>query len=254
VVEALPLAAFSGAYLSRFVLAAVRVLAAVSLNPLLGSTRVPVMGRIGLGLFITLALFPPGPAAAPVTVGPAELIGEFLLGLLAGFTVALVFAAVQFAAGLIGANAGFGIGEIVPGADLGSGALERFFSALALVVFVQIDGHHLFLAGLHDLFVVVPVGAVPLVPGNPERLAVLSAAVFTAGVKMALPVLAALLIADLGLAILARVAPQLNLFALGLPVKMLVALAVLGVALPVVLPRLAALFRALPQSMFGLAG
>lgn len=252
--ETLQLFGFSGAYASRYFLALVRVMAAISLNPMLGSGRVPVIGRIGLALFITFVLFPPGADGAPVSVGPAEIAGELLIGALAGFTVALVFAAVQFAASLIGINAGFSIGQTLdPHNDLGVGTLEQFFAAFALLVFVQMNGHHIFLAGLHDLFDVVNVGTVPLVPGTAERLAELSGALFSAALKIALPVLAALLLADLGLAVLSRVAPQLNLFALGLPAKMAIALAALTVALPVMLPRITALFRAVPDSMLFLA-
>jgi flagellar biosynthesis protein FliR len=252
--DALQLIGFSGAYVSRYFLALVRVMAALSFNPMLGSGRVPVIGRIGLALFVTLVLFPPTADAPPVTVGPAEIAGEVLLGALAGFTVALVFAAVQFAAGLIGINAGFSIGQTLdPHNDLGTGVLEQFFAAFALLVFVQMNGHHIFLAGLHDLFDVVAVGSVPLVPGTAERLAVVSGALFAAALKISLPVLAALLLADLGLAVLARVAPQLNLFALGLPAKMAIGLAALMVALPVMLPRIIALFRAVPDSMLLLA-
>jgi len=248
--EALQLFGFSGAYVSRYFLALVRVMAAISLNPMLGSGRVPVIGRIGLALFLTFVLFPPGSDAPPVTVGPAEVAGELVIGALAGFTVALVFAAVQFAASLIGVNAGFTIGQTFdPHNDLGVGTLEQFFAAFALLVFVQMNGHHIFLGGLHDLFDVVNVGTVPLVPGTIERLAVVSGALFTAALKIALPVLAALLLADLGLAVLGRVAPQLNLFALGLPAKMGIALAALAVALPVILPRITALFRSVPDSM-----
>ena len=71
---------------------------------------------------------------------------------------------------------------------------------------------------------------------------------------MALPVIAALLLADLGLAVLSRVAPQLNLFAIGLPAKILIGLGALVVALPIILSRLEALIRTLPQGMLSLAG
>src|SRR5436853_2306734 len=102
--------ALSPTYVDRFILAAVRVLAALSMNPVLGTTRMPTLGRIGLGLFITLALFPPGaPEGAPVTFGIPALIGELLLGLLAGFVVTLVFVSVQAAAGLVGVTSGFSL-------------------------------------------------------------------------------------------------------------------------------------------------
>lgn len=246
----------SAEYVTRYVLALVRVLGAISLNPLLGSARVPVQARIGLGLFTTLLLFPPGsPSTTPVTLGPAQIAGELLMGLLAGFTVALLFAAVQFGAALININLGFGFGAVLdPAMELGNSGLERFFSVLALLIFVQTNGHHLFLAGLHSLFELVDVGAVTLAPSTPERLAVLSAGMFAAAVKMALPVLAALILADLGMAILSRVAPQFNLFALGLPAKIAIGLAALIASLPIIVPRIAALFRGLPGGMTLLAG
>jgi flagellar biosynthetic protein FliR len=246
----------SADYVNRFALALVRVLAALSLNPLLGSARVPMPGRIGLGVVLTLVLFPPGaPAGAPVTFGPLEVAGELLVGLLAGFVVALGFAAVQFAASLVGIGSGLNVAATLdPNADLGTGALEQFFSALALVVFVQINGHHLFINGLNDLFQAVGVGTVPQVALTVDKLITITTALFAAAIKMVLPVVAALLLADLGLAILARVAPQLNLFTLGLPAKLAIGLAMLIVAMPWVLPRMAAIFRVIPDGMLALGG
>jgi flagellar biosynthetic protein FliR len=190
-------------------------------------------------------------------VTPLTIASELLIGLLAGFAVALIFAAAQFAAALIGITGGFLLGATLDPqqAQVGGNALEQLFYTLALLVFVQTNGHHLFLLGLHDLFAVLPVGQpLALSPSGTEQLGLMGAALIAAGVKMAFPVLAALLIADLGLAILARVAPQLNLFVVGLPLKILVALGALVVALPVLLPWLSALFRALPQTMRGVVG
>jgi len=257
VTDSLQLASFSGAYFSRLLLAAVRVLAAISVNPLLGSARVPLLGRIGLGLFVTVVLFPPGGPGSnePVGVGPSEIAGELLVGLLAGFAVTLIFGTVQFAASLIGVQGGFGFGTTIdPHADLGQRTLEQFFTTFAMVIFLQINGHHLFLAGLYELFGIVPLGGATLAGGTVEQLTAMTAGLFSAAVKMALPVIAALLLADLGLAVLARVAPQLNLFAVGLPAKILIGLGALVVALPIMLPRLEALIRALPQGMLNLAG
>lgn len=254
--ETLELTNLSAAYLSRYALALVRVLGAISLNPLLGSSRVPVPARIGTGIFITLVLFPPGgPDVEPVPVGPVEIAGELLVGLLAGFGVALIFAAVQFSAALLNVSMGIGFGSTVGSSvDLEGSGLERFFSAFALLVFVQINGHHLFLLGLRELFDTVGIASVTLNPATAERLAALSAGLFSSALKMALPALAALLLADLGLALLTRVAPQFNLFALGLPVQVLIGLMALAVALPAVLARMMALFRGLPGGMLGLAG
>jgi flagellar biosynthetic protein FliR len=250
------LLSLSPTYVDRLILAAVRVLAALSLNPVLGTTRMPALGRIGLGLFITLALFPPGgPEGEPVTFGVSALIGELLIGLLAGFVVALVFVAVQAAAALIGVTSGFNLaGTLNPSLELGQGALDQFFSILAIVVFVQSGGHHLFLIGINELFAAVPVGTVSVVPQGTDGLAIVTTALLSAAIKMVFPVVAALLLADLGLAILAKVAPQLNLFAIGLPAKALITFGAIAVAMPWFLPRLVAMFRDVPNAMLMVRG
>jgi flagellar biosynthetic protein FliR len=125
---------------------------------------------------------------------------------------------------------------------------------LPLLVFVQINGHHLFLAGLRELFDVIPVGEVTRLPGGVDRLIALSGDLFSVGLKLSLPVLAALLLTDVAFGLLARVAPQFNLFALEMPVKMLLGLVTLAVVLPVLVPRMATIFRTLPATMAALVG
>jgi flagellar biosynthetic protein FliR len=252
------IATFTASYVTFYVLAAVRVLGAIAFNPLLGSARVPMPGRLGVGLFATLVLFPVGgPFEAPANVGPLEVAAELMVGLLAGFAITLVFGSVQFMAGLIGINSGFSFAQTLnPMFDGGGagGVVESFIMAFALLVFVQINGHHLFLIGLLQLFEVVPVGEITRMPGSLDTLIALSSGLFSAGLKLALPVLAALLLADLALGLLSRVAPQFNLFALEMPAKMLLGLTALALALPVIVPRLAGLFRTLPTAMTTMAG
>jgi flagellar biosynthetic protein FliR len=100
----------------------------------------------------------------------------------------------------------------------------------------------------------VPVGTVDLAPRSTDGLAFVTTTLMSAAIKMVFPVVAALLLADLGLAILSRVAPQLNLFAVGLPAKALIAFAALAVAMPWLLPRLAAIFREVPNAMMVVGG
>jgi flagellar biosynthetic protein FliR len=257
-VPAQELAALTASYVTFYVLAAVRVLGAITFNPLMGSARVPIQARLGVGLFATLVLFPiGGPYEAPANVGPLEVAAELMVGLLAGFGVTLIFGSIQFMAGLIGVNSGFSFAQTLNPMFEGGGAggvVESFIMAFALLVFVQINGHHLFLIGLMQLFEVVPVGEVTRMPGSIDTLITLSSSLFSAGLKLALPVLAALLLADLAIGLLARVAPQFNLFALEMPVKMMLGLTALALALPVIIPRMAALFRTLPSVMTTVAG
>ena len=90
------LAAFTASYVTFYILAAARVLGAITFNPLLGSARVPMPGRVGVGLFATLVIFPVGgPFEAPADVGPLEVAAELMVGLLAGFGITLIFGSVQ---------------------------------------------------------------------------------------------------------------------------------------------------------------
>jgi flagellar biosynthesis protein FliR len=254
------IASFTAAYVTFYMLAAVRVLGAITFNPLLGSARVPMPGRIGIGLFATLVLFPiGGPYQAPANVGPFEVGAELLVGLLAGFGITLIFGSIQFMGSLLGITSGFSFAQTInpmfeQGGSGGGGVVETFITSFALLVFVQINGHHLFLIGLKQLFEVIPVGEVTHIPGSLDTLLQLSTSLFSAGLKLALPVMAALLLADLALGLLARVAPQFNLFALEMPAKMLLGLTALALALPVIVPRLAALFRTVPTVMTTIAG
>ena len=245
------LGAFTASYVTFYVLAAIRVLGAIAFNPLLGSARVPMQARVGVGLFSTLVIFPAGgPYQPPAEVGFLEIAGEMMIGLLAGFGITLIFGAVQFFAGLIGINSGFSFAQTVnPLFEGGSGVIETFISAFALLVFVEINGHHLFLIGLRELFEVVPVGEVTRVPGSLDAILAVSSGLFSAGLKLALPIMAALILADLGLGLLSRVAPQFNLFALEMPAKMMLGLLALALSLPIIVPRLAALFRTIPSVM-----
>ena len=165
------IASLTAAYVTFYVLAATRVLAAITFNPLLGSARVPMLGRVGIGLFATLVLFPiGGPYEAPAQVGPLEIGGELLVGLLAGFGITLIFGAITFMGSLLGITSGYSFAQTInPMFDHGNGGggvVETFISAFSLLVFVQINGHHLFLIGLSQLFDVVPVGEVNRIPGS----------------------------------------------------------------------------------------
>jgi flagellar biosynthesis protein FliR len=204
-------------------------------------------------------LFPVGgPYEAPANVGPMEVAAELMVGLLAGFAITLIFGSIQFMAGLIGVNSGFSFAQTLnpmfEGGGGAGGVVETFIMAFALLVFVQINGHHLFLIGLSQLFDVVPVGEVTSLPGSLDSLLTLSTSLFSAGLKLALPIVAALLLADIAFGLLAKVAPQFNLFALEMPVKMLLGLTALALALPVIVPRLTALFRTVPSVMTTIAG
>ena len=228
-----------------FVLVATRVLAVLATSPVMGLKTVPAQARIGLGLLVALILVPVVGKDAVIDVTWTAIASEALVGALAGFAATLVYAAIQLGAGLLDLQAGFSLGSVYDATFGSQGAvLERFYNALAALLFLQTDAHHLLLTALTQLFVVVPLGGFTLDKIRPDLLATIITGSFGVALELVFPVMAALLLTDIALAILARVAPQFGLFSIGAQVKLALALGALIVTIPLLLPRVHALFAA----------
>jgi flagellar biosynthetic protein FliR len=229
-----------------FILIATRVLAVLATSPVIGLRTVPAHARLGLGLFTALILVPvlaKDGLPAGVDVNWTTLAGEAVVGALSGFAATLAYTAIAFGASLLDFQAGFSMASLYDQTFGNQGAiLERFYSALAALLFFQMDAHHLVIQALAQLFVVVPLGTFSLSRINPNLLAQVAASSFVVAVELVFPVMVALLLADIALGVLARVAPQFGIFSIGLQVKILLALAALVVTMPLLMPRLHALF------------
>lgn len=229
-----------------FVLVATRVLAVLATSPVMGLRQVPAQARLGLGLFTALVLVPVvarDGLPAGVDVSWTTLAGEALVGALAGFAATVAYTAISFGASLLDLQAGFSIASVYDHTLGTQGALlERFYSAIAALLFFLTDAHHLVIQSIVQLFVAVPLGAFTLTRINPELLAQIAASSFVLAIELVFPVMVALLLADVFLAVLARVAPQFGIFQIGLQLKVLIALGVLVLTMPLLMPRLHALF------------
>jgi len=122
-----------------------------------------------------------------------------------------------------------------------------------MMFFFIIDGHHIFLIAMQKTFDVIPVnGALPL--HSLDVLIKMTAQLIGAGIQLALPVMAALIFTDVALGLLARVAPQVQIFFLGLPLKVGVSMAALGLLVTMVLPAVGNLYRMVGNRMLMLLG
>ena len=227
-------------------LVATRVLAVIATSPVLSVKNVPAQAKLGLGLFTSLILvpviasdgLPPG-----ADISWTALAGEALVGALSGFAATVAYTAVVFGANLLDFQAGFSMGALYDQTLGSQGAvLERFYSALAALLFFQTDAHHMVIQSLVQLFNLVPLGTFSLSRINPDLLAQIAASSFLVALELIFPVLVALLLADMALGVLARVAPQFGIFQIGLQVKVALSLLAITVTMPLMLPRLHALF------------
>jgi flagellar biosynthetic protein FliR len=229
-----------------FVLIATRILAVLMTTPVISSRTIPLHSRMGLGLFTALILVPvlaKDGLPAGVDVNWTTLAGEAVVGALSGFAATLAYTAIAFGASLLDFQSGFSMASLYdPSFGMQGAIVERFYSAMAALLFFQTDAHHLIIQALVQLFAVVPLGTFSLTRINPELLAQIAAGSFVIALELVFPVMVALLLADIALGVLSRVAPQFGIFSIGLQVKIGLTLGALALTMPLLMPRLHGLF------------
>lgn len=231
-----------------------RIMATIIHVPVLGGQGIPNQVRIGLGLLLAAVLIPWQPLSADVqslsllafTIAIAK---EIIIGTLAGFAADMVFGAAQIAAETMGLGSGFSSGRVFnPTFSESTSAFDQVFIMVSMMVFLLINGHHGFLLGLQRSFEILPVnGEIPF--NSMEALLRTFAELVGTGVRIALPVMAALFLTDLALGLLARVAPQVQVFFLGLPLKVGVSLFAMGLLFMVIFPTLSNLYQSIGERM-----
>lgn len=240
-----------------FVLVLARVAGLLVAAPILGHVLVPRPVRAALAVLLALAL---APAMGAPPVVPETLLGlagavalESLVGALLGFVAELVFAGVQLGAQLAGMQIGFGLANLVdPGTSDDMTVVAHWYRLLALLVFLGLDAHHLLLGALVESFRVAPPGAVGIAGLRMAGVLELARDVFALGVRIAAPVLVAILLTNAALGVVARTIPQMNVFAVGFPVNIGVGLIVMGAALPFTFRLLAGRFAELEPTLSSL--
>lgn len=215
----------------------VRVLALISVAPVLSHRAVPHRVKLMLGIFITLILVPQleSPPLNDVlsATGMSLLVQNILVGVTLGFAVRLVFASLEIAGELVGLQMGLSFaGFFSPATGQAQNAIASFLALLALLMFVAIDGHLMLIHALSESFRLFPMNEVEATPLSFDLLVRLGADMFSIALTLALPFLSVMLLVNIVLGVLARVAPQLNIFAVGFPMTIMVGLGVLFLLLP----------------------
>jgi flagellar biosynthesis protein FliR len=214
-----------------------RILGMIAAAPLFGHASVPTQVKVILGVLLALIVAPnvPGvPAVDPTAyAGLLILVQELLIGLAMGFSMRLVFAAVEYAGELASSTMGFSFASFFDPTTQGrSAAISQFMSMVATMAFLAVNAHLVLLAALTESFASLPISGTPLSSAAPLELARLGGRIFSAGLQISLPIIAALLITNIALGILTRAAPQLNIFGIGFPITLGVGMLTISVALP----------------------
>lgn len=233
------------AWLAAFAWPLARVLALIASAPVIGNPSVPARIKISLGLLVTFLVapqLPAGPELDPASaMGLLILAQQMLIGLAIGFAMHLVFHAAEMAGELIGLQMGLGFATLYDASLPGFiPILGQFLGVIFTLSFLAVDGHLLLLSTLVESFQLLPIAPLSN-PSGLQALALLGGKLFAYAVALSLPLLAALLITNIALGILTRAAPQLNIFAVGFPLTILVGMVVLLFGLPYFAPTAARL-------------
>ena len=225
------------AWLAAFMFPLARILGLLAMAPVFNNAGLPTRIRLLIGLAIAFALapaLPPMPAIpAGSWLGLTVLAQQTLIGVLIGFTLRIVFSAVDIAGELIGLQMGLSFAIFYDPQNAGqTPVLSEFLGLLATLMFLAMNGHLLALSVLAESFQLLPVSATPFSAQSFHAVVSSAATVFAAGLLLSLPLIAALLITNIAMGVLSRVAPQLNLFAVGFPVTMIAGFTVLMISLP----------------------
>lgn len=214
------------AWIAAFIFPLTRVLGFVATAPLWSMAGVPRRTRLMLGIGITVAIAPVLPAMP--SVQPGSLTGlwilaqQLLVGVGMGFAAKIVFSAIDLAGEFISMQMGLGFATAYdPLNSSQTPVISEFLTLISLLVFLALNGHLLYVGTLAQSFTAIPVGPQALAPASWQNLAELGGRIFSAGLLLALPVIVALMITNIAMAVLTRAAPQLNIFALGFPLTLL---------------------------------
>ncbi|TWH48612.1 flagellar biosynthetic protein FliR [Sporomusa sp. KB1] len=224
--------------LGFFLLIFARLSGIFSSAPIFGAKNVPLIVKAGLSLLISYILLPlliQSNLVIPDAVLSymAVVIGEFLIGLIMGFACSFIFYGIQMAGTLLDTQIGFGMVNVIdPQFGQQVPLVGNFKYILAILVFLTSNSHHLFLSAIVYSFTSIPVTRGLFRPELANIVVDMVGDIFIIAIKISLPVVVAILLTDVALGILARTMPQMNIFVVGMPGKIIVGIFVLSLALP----------------------
>ena len=219
-----------------FLLIVVRVSTMLFVFPVFSAQQIPILARIGLAFLFGFILMHTVPAMAPLAdVGAllAAVVSQVVLGIMVGFVAYLVFMGIQFAGEILDMQIGFAVANVInPTTQQQVTVIGELQLTLATLIFLMTDSHLVMLQGIGGSFHLVPLPFITLEPAILGNVMGFVQDAFLIVVKIAAPPAIALFLVNLALGLMARVAPQMNVFVVGFPLQVGIGLMMMAVSLP----------------------
>lgn len=225
--------------LDAFILVLLRVSAIIVTIPVISESSVPARVKAALSILITLIVLPlvapkiPPTESYHVLIFMYRMAGEIMIGLVIGYIAKLVLAGIQMAGDIVGFQMGLSIANVIdPMTSEQVSIITELQYLIALLIFLAVDAHHIFFSAIIQSYSVLNPLAFHF--SGPLTQAVLSYSkeMFIIAVKLAAPIIAVMLFTNVGLGVVARTVPQINIFIVGMPLQIAVGLIFLGLTAP----------------------
>lgn len=225
------------AWLAAWLWPFLRIGACLMVAPIFGAQFVPARFRIILAAAITLVvapLLPPQPDTSPFSGGGVVItVQQIVIGIAVGFSLQIVFDSLAMGGQLLANTMGLSFAfNVDPLRGTGTPVLGQFYTLMATLTFLALNGHVAIIQALVDGFGTMPVGMSGLGEEGFRQIALFGSQLFRGALMVALPGLTALLVVNLAFGVVSRAAPSLNLFAIGFPATLMVGLLIVLAGLP----------------------
>jgi flagellar biosynthetic protein FliR len=230
---------FTEQHLVAFILTLGRIGPLFLIAPLFSSKMVPARARGVAAVAIAIGFSPMAGKDLKISTDALSIGGlmfkEILVGAAFALTIQCVFAAVSAAGSLLDTSIGFSFGSLIdPINNQQSGVLTQVYALVGVMVFVVIGGDAWVIRGLGETYDVIPLDATPKIGALVGGVQDAFSHILLAAIEVAAPVLLAVIVTDAAFGVVSRVMPQLNVFAVGFPAKIMVGFLLIGVSLPFV--------------------
>jgi flagellar biosynthesis protein FliR len=229
-------------WLGDFLWPLTRVAMVFAVAPVFGGRLVTAKFRILLAVVVTAVLVPVIPAAPVVdplsAAGVMITLQQLLIGLVLGFMLQMVFTAMVIGGHTIALGMGLGFASMVdPQNGVQVPVVGQYYTTIATLLFLALDGHLMLISVLSDSFYTLPVAVDGLSRQSLWDVVAWGSRMFAGGVLIAMPAITALLLTNIAFGVITRAAPQLNIFGVGFPLTLTLGFIIMFITLPALVPQ-----------------
>ena len=235
--------------IALFFLVFLRVTGMFVVSPIFGRQNIPVYYKIGFSFFIALIMTSSSAIVSPAVYGNAAeyvylAVREFIVGASIGFIPYLMFSVIYIAGQMIDMKIGFSMVNVLdPVSNVQIPITANFYFILCMLMFITVDAHHMIIMTIGGSYGIIPLGRLNMDEDLIKTLMRLFSDIFSVGFRIAAPIIFTVLLADAALGIISKAMPQINVFMVGMPLKILVGLVIMIVTMPAMLMILSELFK-----------